>query len=82
MFGKIKEEYLTLSYDGGRRREGEERTSVWSLVLQVKNRSEDKGLLFTVLSGSHCLPSSLFISISVLLRNCRRRWGVKCLNNP
>lgn len=38
MFGKIKEEYLTLSYDGGRRREGGERTSVWSLVLQVKNR--------------------------------------------
>ena len=68
MFGKIKEEYLTLSYVGGRKREGGERTSVWSLVLQVKNRTEDKGLLFTVLSGTHCLPSSLFISILVLLR--------------
>lgn len=28
MFGKIKEEYLTLSYDGGRRREGGERMCV------------------------------------------------------
>lgn len=37
MFGKIKEEYLTLSYVGGRRREGGERISVWCLVLQVKN---------------------------------------------
>lgn len=68
MFGKIKKEYLILSYDGGRRREGEGRTSFWSFVLQVKNRTEDKGLLFTVLSGTHCLPSSLFISILVLLR--------------
>lgn len=65
MFGKIKEEYLTLSYDGGRRREEGERTSVWS--LQMKKRTEDKGLLFTDLSGTHCLPSSLFISILVLL---------------
>lgn len=49
MFGKIKEEYPTLSYDGGRRREGEGRTSFWSLVLQVKNRAEDKGLFFSLI---------------------------------
>lgn len=79
MFRKIKEEYLTLSYDGGRRREGGERTSVWSLVLQVKNRTEDKGLLFTVLSGTHCLLSSFFISILVLVRKLWKEVGCEML---
>lgn len=82
MFGKIKEEYLTLSYGGGRRSEGGEKTSVWCSVLQVKNRTEDKGMLFTVLSGTHYLPSSLLYPSECYLENCRRRWGVKCLNNP
>lgn len=68
MLGKIKGEHVILSYDGGRRREEGERTSVWSLVLQVENRTEDKGLLFLVSSGTICLPSSLFLSILVLLR--------------